>query len=321
MGNRQRQCLKLGFTLVELLVVIAIIGALIALLFPAVQSVREASRKKVCGNNLKQIGLALHAHVAAFKCYPAGYISDLKANGDDAGPGWGWGAKLLPFLEQGSLYEQVDFKKKIESPDSAVVRMQSLPIFICPSDAEFEPIIDVRLNAFFKPVCQMAAASYVGSAGAVRPTCILCRDNFDGVFGRNRTIFPRELMDGSSNTLAVGERAWQWASATMWGVVAGSRLFDHQREGEYAGGPGHVLGTTFKDGFNICEEDAVGSSTSSYAESFGSVHPGGCHFTFCDGGVRFVYDTVDPAVMNALATRDAVAKDGLVDPIVHESPF
>jgi prepilin-type processing-associated H-X9-DG protein len=130
-------------------------------------------------------------------------------------------------------------------------------------------------------------------------------------------------MDGLSNTLAIGERANEWASAAMWGAVPRSILLDHQHPGEYAAGPAYVLGTTFKDGFNI-EEEAMDDHNmmQSYAESFGSVHPGGCHFAFCDGGVRFVFETVDPAVMNALATRDGVAKGGsLVDPIIHDSPF
>ena len=320
MRSRSSGKTSAGISLVELLVVIAIIGALVALLFPAVQASREAARKRVCGDNLRQIGLGLHAHVASFSKYPAGYISGLKANGDDAGPGWAWGSRLLPFVEQRALYDRVDFKKKIESPDSEAIRMQSLPLFICPSDGEFEPVIDIRLHASFKPTCQMAAASYVGSAGTVRATCSLCRDKFDGVFGRNRAVRPKELLDGASNTLAVGERAYQWASAVMWGVVPGSRLFDHQRPDRYAGGPAHVLGTTFKDGFNIDEDDSHAVET--YAESFGSVHPGGCHFAFCDGGVRFVYDSIDPGVFNSLATRDGVAQAGnLVDPIIHESPF
>jgi prepilin-type N-terminal cleavage/methylation domain-containing protein/prepilin-type processing-associated H-X9-DG protein len=322
MGSGRYRQKRLGFTLVELLVVIAIIGAMIALLFPAVQAARNAARKSACGNNLKQIGLALHSYVAANNAYPAGYISDLKPNGDDAGPGWAWGVKLLPYLEQQALFDKVNFKSKVESLAAEPVRMQSLPIFICPSDAEFEPVIDIRLNAFFKPACQMAADNYVASAGTVRATCIRCRDNFDGVFGRNRPVRPEELLDGASNTLAAGERAHRWASAVMWGVVAGSRLFDNQHAGYYAGGPGFVLGTTFKDGFNICDTQDHESQTSiTYAESFGSEHPGGSHFVFCDGGVRFVYDNVDPGVMNALATRDTMAKEGKEDPIIHQSPF
>lgn len=316
---RQR---RRALSLVELLVVIAIVGLLIALVVPAVQSAREASRRQACGNNLKQIGLALHNHLAAHKQFPAGYVSGVKHNGDDAGPGWAWGTHLLPYLEQAELHRRIDYDEQVESLLSTPVRMQSLPLFICPSDADFEPVIDVRLSIFFKPKCQIAAASYVASAGTVRPTCMLCRDNFDGVFGRNRATRPEELTDGLSNTLAIGERAYQWSSAAMWGVVAGSRLFDHQNEGQFAGGPGYVLGTTFKDGFNIClTEDTDRNATTSYAESFGSVHPGGAYFAFCDGSVRFVFDDADPAVMNALATRDGVAKEGRVDPIIHQSPF
>jgi prepilin-type N-terminal cleavage/methylation domain-containing protein len=311
-----------GLSLVELLVVIAIIAALIALLLPAVQAAHEAARKTTCGNNLKQIALALHNHVAARKEFPAGYVSDVKHNGDDLGPGWAWGTRLLPSMELAALHNRIDYDEKVESLLSTPVRMTSLAQFICPSDAEFEPVIDVRLSIFFKPKCQIAAASYVASAGTVRPTCMLCRDNFDGVFGRNRATRPEEITDGLSHTLAVGERAHQWSSAAMWGVVAGSRLFDNQHEGQFAGGPGYVLGTTFKDGFNICTtEDTDRNATTSYAESFGSVHPGGAFFALCDGSVQFIRDDADPGVMNALATRAEVAKEGRVDPIIHQSPF
>ena len=312
-----------GFTLVELLVVIAIVGVLIGLLVPAVQAARESSRRVVCRNNLKQIGLALHNHIDAKKCLPAGYVSSILLDGDDGGPGWAWGSQILPYIEQSALHQLVDATVPIDGIAAAAVRTKIVPTFVCPSDSRLEPIIDIPQIGSNRVLCQMASASYVGSAGTVRPTCIICRDRFDGVFGRNRPVEPRELMDGLSNTLAVGERANEWAGATMWGVVPRSKLLDHQHPGEYAAGPAYVLGTTFKDGFNI-EEGVMDDHAmmQSYAESFGSVHPGGCHFAFCDGGVRFVFDTVDPGVMNALATRDGVAKGGnLVDPIIHDSPF
>ena len=312
-----------GFTLVELLVVIAIIGVLIGLLVPAVQAAREASRRSVCQNNLKQIALALHNHIAAKKHLPPGYTSAVTLDGDDGGPGWAWGTHLLPYIEQSLLYEMIDETLPVHSPAATAVRTKVVPVFVCPSDDLLESLVDIpKINSSLV-LCKMAAASYVGSAGTVRPTCKICRDNFDGVFGRNRPVEPRELMDGLSNTLAVGERATNWASATMWGVAPKSKLLDRQHPGEYAAGPAYVLGTTFKDGFNIEEGDMTDHNMmKSYAESFGSVHPGGAHFAFCDGGVRFVYDDVDPAVMNALATRDGVAKGGnLVDPIIHDSPF
>ena len=317
MRSVRRRC---GFTLVELLVVIAIIGLLVALLMPAIQASREAARKKVCGNNLKQIALGMHLYMGSFKTLPPGYETVVDADLDDEGPGWAWGVRLLPFIEQDALYKKVAFKKMVHSAVMAPVRLESVPIFNCPSDAEREPKVDVP--GVWANI-EIATASYVGSAGTVRPTCKICRDNFDGVFGRNRPIKPAELEDGFSNTLAAGERPWHVAAAAMWGVVPKSKLLDHEKPGLYAAGPAYVLGTTFKDGFNI-EEGVMDdhNTMGTYAESFGSVHPGGCHFAFCDGGVRFIFDDVDPRVMNALATRAAIAKGGqLVDPIVHDSPF
>ncbi|MBA3482124.1 MAG: DUF1559 domain-containing protein [Pirellulales bacterium] len=319
---RYRLRRRTGFTLVELLVVIAIIGALIALLLPAVQASREAARKTHCINNLKQIGLALHNHLNANKNLPAGYVSRVLNNGDDAGPGWAWGARLMPFLEQSPLFEMIDERLAVNSYASTALRLKVVPGFICPSDSGLQGVINIPAYITKTTICQMASASYVGSAGTVRPTCKLCRDQFDGVFGRNHPVEPREIEDGLSQTLAIGERATDWANAALWGVVPNSILLDNQRPGKFAAGPAYVLGTTFKYGFNICDDETIDTDSTSYAESFGSVHPSGCNFAFCDGGVRFVVETVDPGVMNALATRSNIAKGGaLVDPIIHDSPF
>jgi prepilin-type N-terminal cleavage/methylation domain-containing protein len=316
----RRQDRRPGFTLVELLVVVAIVAMLIALMLPAIQKARESARKTACANNLKQVGLALHGYMLNHNELPPGYISKVLPDHDDGGPGWAWGAMILPFMEDADLHAQVNRTASVESEAANDVRLHSLPSFVCPSDAEFQSLIDVPEKGSDRVICQMAAASYVGSAGTVRPTCKVCRDYFDGVFGRNRAIKPKELQDGLTKTLAAGERSTRIAGAVMWGVVPGSKLLDLERPGKYAAGPAYVLGTTFHEGFNIESSEVDPEEKDTFAESFGSDHPGGCFFLFCDAGVRFVWDTADPAILNALSTRDGNPKSG-TERIIHESPF
>jgi hypothetical protein len=263
----------------------------------------------------------MHNYMDVMKSFPPGYVSELTDDRDDAGPGWAWGAFLSPHFEHDIVYRLIQFEKSVDDPDMEQVRMTSVPTFVCPSDDNFREIIDIPgLHGPDHILCQMAAASYVGSAGTIRPTCKICRDNFDGMFGRNRAIEPRELLDGLSKTLAAGERSTHWSNAVMWGVVPFSSLPDHQKPDKYAAGPAYVLGTTFVEGFNIESSEMDEHAVDTLAESFGSPHPGGCFFLFCDAGVRFVWDDTDPAVMNTLATRDGNPHSG-EERIIHDSPF
>ena len=320
--SNRRQPRSSGFTLVELLVVIAIIGVLIALMLPAIQASRESARKTRCANNLKQLGLGMQAYTVSHLAFPPGYTSTVMADHDDGGPGWAWGSMIMPYIEESSLHDQINYALQLRVPESAGVRLTSVPLFICPSDDIFEPIIDIPSKSSTRIICQMAAGNYVASAGTIRPTCKLCRDKFDGVFGRNREIRPKELQDGLSKTLCVGERASRWSRPVVWGVVPNSKVIDNQKPGLYTAGPAFVLGTTFNEGFNIesALDDMDHGTIGTFAESYGSMHPGGVFFMFCDASVRFVYDDADPSIMNALSTRDGNPHSG-VERIIHENPF
>src|SRR5262249_41121388 len=136
LGNdaMNRPCRRRAFTLIELLVVIAIIAVLIALLLPAVQKVRATAARLRCQNNFKQIGIALHAYHDRENSFPPGYSSAVNAEDEDLGPGWGWAAYLLDDLEQGNLKQQINFSLDIGAPANAAARVQSLSVYLCPSD-------------------------------------------------------------------------------------------------------------------------------------------------------------------------------------------
>jgi prepilin-type N-terminal cleavage/methylation domain-containing protein/prepilin-type processing-associated H-X9-DG protein len=307
-----------GFTLIELLVVLAVIGILVALLIPAVQAAREAARRVNCSSNMKQIALAMHSYLSSTGTFPPGYLSiplplDLGdheghafvRSGDDLGPGWSGHMMVLPYTEQAALYNSANIDVIVDYDANSTVRMTSLSTYLCPSDGQLPRIIDIpdfRLDVIR---CRMASSSYVMSIGTVRPTCRKCRDTFDGVFGRNTAMTMAQISDGLSNTFGGGERAFKWSSPALVAVEPFSKIIDNSIPGKWALGPAYVLGTTFKEGFNIEIEalDDDAAETSTFAEAFGSLHPGGAMFWFCDGSVRFIRDTTDIRILWDYATR------------------
>ena len=177
-----------GFTLIELLAVIALIGVLIALLLPAVQAAREAARRLQCSSHLMQVGLALKQYEQAQGVLPMGTVNDTgPIRNVPIGNHIGWLPRILPHLEQMPLYERIDFSKGCYDPVNQPVWASQKPrILSCPSDGNA-----LNLNP-----------SYLACSGGTETP--IDADN-NGVFFLNSKLRSRDIPDGTSNTIWVGE--------------------------------------------------------------------------------------------------------------------
>jgi prepilin-type N-terminal cleavage/methylation domain-containing protein len=186
-----------GFTLIELLVVIAIIAILIALLLPAVQQAREAARRTQCRNNLKQIGLALHNYLDAMRVFPP----TMCVGAGDGGE-WSLPARILPYVEQGNIYNTIDFQRDYNQTSSVFpfgVKATRVEILQCPSDPNDRQRVTAAGVPEHYPLCYTAN---LGTWFVFDPTT----GRFgDGAFGPNSKTGPRDFTDGMSNTLSFSE--------------------------------------------------------------------------------------------------------------------
>ncbi|HMF12723.1 MAG TPA: DUF1559 domain-containing protein [Gemmataceae bacterium] len=319
-----------AFTLVELLVVIAIIGILMSLLLPAVQKIRESANRTKCVNNLKQIGLALHNYHDTLNVFPPGYVDGNKnpfsTPDNDVGPGWGWDSFLLPFLEQDNLYKQIDFSKNVGMGVNAQVSLQTLVIFLCPSEPNRDPF-DVYDSTFTTPIATVARGNYlgcngwlecfngaggnyqggVGQDGLPGPLGIACR----GIFWRNSRSTFASVTDGTSNTIFVGERSSKHSPSTWTGAVPGGRcpawmatqppLIDSPPPG-----PAYD-NADFGEAFVLAHGNATHLPSADFPifdpDTFYSYHTGrGANFLFGDGSVHFLTGSINPTTYQALCT-------------------
>ncbi|QDS92782.1 hypothetical protein FF011L_15310 [Roseimaritima multifibrata] len=294
-----------GFTLVELLVVIAIIGILVGLLLPAVQAAREAVRRISCQSNMKQIALASHNYHDTFGRFPAGWESV----GTSGSPGWGWAAALLPQMEQTNVHDRIQFSLPIDHPVHASLLEQVIPSYICPSDPGpdifsigesegdghghghededeheeegHEHEHEVENVDHTDPLFRIAKANYVGVFGTFD-----LHDNpyaGDGLFYGNSAHKFRDAIDGLSSTLMFGERSSKLGGVVWHGVIHEANA----AEARVVGVADHV------------PNDAVG-----HFEDFSSQHPSGANFSLADGATRYLADTIDLEVFQALSTRN-----------------
>ncbi len=277
-----------AFTLVELLVVISIIAILVLLLLPAVNSAREAARLASCKNNLRQLGVAMHNYESAFRELPPGYTYHAGRDGNELGHSWG--AKLLPFLEEGNVQANFDFTKPIYDEANRVARETRLSVFLCPTDS-------ISHNAYVTMgPDRFAMASYAANFGP--PDLDETQNKREGIFSRNSRTKTRRIIDGMSKTLMIGERqngpfrltgshGDHFEYETTW--AAAVRDIDDPSDDH-----GHMV---------LFQTGHTPNHPSSDDRDVSAPHRGLAQFLFCDGSVHAIEETIDMGVYAALGTR------------------
>jgi prepilin-type N-terminal cleavage/methylation domain-containing protein/prepilin-type processing-associated H-X9-DG protein len=286
-----------GFTLVELLVVIAIIGVLVALLLPAVQAAREAARRSQCANNLKQLALGMHNFEGSRGHLPFGdRLNDTNAN--KIGPG----VQILPFVEQGPLYDRYDFSINWYDPGNAAVVQTKLPVHACPSTPGY---LRTFTGTEGSVTFTAAASDYTAPSGVGGNEKTYVQNTFGLPIADDKAIltkkvktanYLRECLDGLSNSIMFIECA---GKPDIW--MAGRRTGGTNTKTGWAS---HATGFDpkfFVSGgctgigscvINCCNDQAV------YA-----FHPGGTNVGMGDGSVRYLSATISPVAFVSLLTR------------------
>jgi prepilin-type N-terminal cleavage/methylation domain-containing protein/prepilin-type processing-associated H-X9-DG protein len=305
-----------GFTLVELLVVIAVIGMLVAMLLPAVQAAREAARRTDCTNRLRQLGFGFHLFHDAQKRFPSAYESALLP-GDpygppdsttrDRGPGWAWGTQILPYIEEQALHDSLNRKLNCWDAQNAEAAQKRLAVFLCPSATGAESAFNVIKQSGEK-LATFGRSCYVANVGQEEPWGFTLDDYaniVDGPIFRNGRINAKEVTDGLSKTVFLGEHHPVLSSKTWVGVVPGASVCptpqfalstcDHAATlVNVHSGPAsdEIPPAIHPPNSPLCHVCQM------YAE-----HPGGCNVMLGDGSVRFIDEMINQLTWSALASR------------------
>ncbi len=308
-----------GFTLIELLVVIAIIAVLIALLLPAVQQAREAARRTQCKNNLSQIALAIQNYEMAFEVLPPGTVNAIGPIENRPSPSayhMSWTVQVLPYEELSTVFNHFDFNLGVYDKRNLVPQQRSLSIMLCPSD------VTGPTGAGRWP------SSYAGChSGTETPIDV---DN-DGCFFLNSSVRFRDITDGSSYTISVGEHV---AGDAIWGWASGTRdtlrncgaspnrgftalyppLNPYGNDSEFIDedGDGFADEPPLEEPDEPTDaEDAEEKWKALFAVGgFSSKHTGGAQFALADGSVRFLSDNINLPAYQNLGSRNDGAMPG-----------
>ncbi|NNE00925.1 MAG: DUF1559 domain-containing protein [Pirellulaceae bacterium] len=319
-----------AFTLVELLVVIAIIGILIGLMLPAVQAAREAARRMQCQNHLKQIGLACHNYHSAYKRLPPSSLVDLSVTTTGNNGSWGVHGRILPFLEQGGVYEKIDLS--IAWDNQSEIDGLQIGVYACPSD----PGSGLE-RTFSDGRPTLYPTNYAFNFGTWFVFDPATRKGGDGMFCPNKLMRFRDCLDGLSRTLLASEvKAWNHYlrnggppttnvpddAVDVATIAASGTQFKTTGHTEWPDGRVHHTGFTTtmspnakvwfeKDGirydidYNAWQEgkNGVAGNATYAAITSRSQHPGLVQIAMLDGSVTSVTESVDLTVWRGLGTR------------------
>ena len=300
----------IGFTLVEVLVVIAIIGILVGLLLPAAMSAREAARRLQCQNNFKQIAIAVQSYHDLHRRFPSGFLRQhVEPNENRFKIGWGWGALIQSQLEQSPLYGNIQRASNLDPMSQSTIRNQQLSVWKCPSDlvtgltcvprvSEMPPAPPTPTNpnpTNIRRSCLGFAArsSYIGNYGS---TTVGAGSRGNGVFFVNSRIEMRNVTDGSTNTLLLGERRVALGQSTWVGVHWGESMPGTQFDPA-------SLRTYSVDSLVLGSAHVAPNPLNNDSSAFGGGHHAkGSNTARVDGSVHLVAQQIDLTVWKSLAT-------------------
>jgi len=274
-----------GFTLVEILVVVTVIAMVIALLLPAVNMTREAARRSVCGNHLRQIGIAQQNYLESYRSFPIGCIecTFLPGRNNHRNKMISWNVALLPYLEQLSTWKIFDYNYAAKSAQNRVATATVIPAFLCPTTSRIAYTSgDINRNGEWDAGDEMGYTDYggiygvegIGRSAPVGLQHFLIADSL-GVMLYEIPTEPDAIRDGLSFTALVGESTGR----------------GYQQQSEWSNG--HNCFAQNQDiGINVTTDNELHSE-----------HSGVAGVVFCDGHVRYLDQSVEQTVLISILTR------------------